>query len=350
MDGEVFAGHLGLDYRVNDTLLAGTIVSRSSGDVDYRLSGPVGDDGGVRMDLTSAHPYAHWEPVAGLTIWGSVGVGRGNATLADDKGEADTDISMRMLALGSRRELMSVGRIDLAMKADAFLVQMQSDEREFLPGVEAETSRVRLVLEGSRNFSFTNDSSLTGSLELGGLADAGDAETGTGAELGAGFAYMHPVGLAIQARGHVLLAHEASELQQWGGGLTVNFDAGEQGQGLFFAFAPTWGTPSTGAEGMWNSTRAAQAVLATGGAPLGMNVDTRLGYGMKLSKGGGLLTLFSEVGQPDVGPSRLRFGTQLARLRNNGSQLDLEVYGERINPVLGEKPTYGIMLNARGRF
>ncbi len=350
MDGEVFAGHLGLDYRVNDTLLAGTIVSRSSGDVDYRFSGPVGDDGGVRMDLTSAHPYAHWEPVAGLTVWGSLGFGRGSATLADDKGEAETDISMTMLALGSRRELMSVGRIDLAMKADAFLVQMQSDEREFLPGVAAETSRLRLVLEGSRNFSFANGSSLTGSLELGGLADAGDAETGTGAELGAGFAYMHPVGLAIQARGHVLLAHEASEFQQWGGGLTVNFDAGEQGKGLFFAFAPSWGTPSTGAEGMWNGTRATQAVLATGGAPLGMHVDTRVGYGMILSNGGGQLMLFSEVGQPDAGPSHLRFGTQLARLRTNGSQLDLELYGERINPILDEDPTYGIMLNARGRF
>ena len=350
MDGEVFAGHLGLDHRVSDTLLAGTIMSRSSSDVDYRFSGPVGDDGGVRMDLTSAHPYVHWEPVAGLTVWGSVGIGRGSATLADDKGEADTDISMRMLAMGSRRELMSVGRIDLAVKTDAFLVRMQSDGREFLPAVAAETSRVRLMLEGSRNLSFANGSSLTGSLELGGLADAGDAETGAGAELGAGLAYMHPVGLAIQARGHVLLAHEQSEFKQWGGGLTVNFDAGEQGQGLFFAFSPSWGTPSTGAQGMWNSSRAAQAVLATGGAPLGMNVDTRLGYGMNLFNGGGLLTLFGEVGQPDGGPSHLRFGTQLARLRTSGSQLNLELYGERVNPILNEDPTYGIMLNARGRF
>ncbi len=350
MDGEVFAAHLGLDYRVNDTLLAGTIVSRSSGEVDYRFSGPVGDDGGVRMDLTSAHPYVHWEPLAGLTVWGSVGFGRGSATLADDKGEAGTDISMTMLAMGSRRDLMSVGSVDLAMKADAFLVQMQVDEREYLPGVVAETSRVRLALEGSRSFAFANGSSLTGSLELGGLADGGDAETGAGAELGAGFAYMHPVGLSVQARGHVLLAHEASEFEQWGAGLTVNFDRGEQGQGLFFALAPTWGLPSTGAEGMWNGTRATQAVLATGGAPLGASVDTRLGYGMNLSDGEGMFTVFGEVGKPDYGATHLRLGTQLARFRSDGSQLDLELYGERVNPILGEEPSYGILLKARGRF
>ena len=350
MDGEVFAAHLGLDFRVNDSLLAGTIISRSSGQVDYRFSGFAGDDGGIEMQLSTAHPYVHWTPVSGLSVWGSVGFGRGSATLADGEGEAATDIAMRMFAAGSRRDLMSVGSVDLAVKADAFLVRVQSDEHEHLPSVAADSSRLRLTLEGSRGFAFENGSSLTGSLELGARADGGDAETGAGAELGAGFAYLHPVGLAIQARGHVLLAHEDSEFQQWGGGLTVNFDAGEQGQGLFFAFSPTWGTPSTGAEGMWNSTRATQAVLATGGAPLGMHVDTRLGYGMNLSNGGGMLTLFSEVGQPDGGSSHLRFGTQLARLRTNGSQLDLELYGERINPVLGEDPTYAIMLNARGRF
>ena len=350
MDGEVFAGHMGLDYRVNDTLLAGTIVSHSSGEVDYRFSGPAGDDGGIRMELASAHPYAHWAPLPGLTVWGSVGFGRGSATLADDKGEADTDISMRMLAVGSRRELMSVGRVDLAMKADAFLVQMQSAEREYLHGVVADTSRVRLALEGSRSFEFANGSSLTGSLEVGGLADGGDAETGAGAELGAGFTYMHPAGLGVQARGHVLLTHEDSEFEQWGAGLTVNFDRGTPGEGLFFSFAPTWGTPSTGAEGMWTSTRATQALLATGSAQLGMNMDTQVGYGLNLPSGKGLLTLVSEVGKPSGGPSRLRLGTRLGRLRTNGSRLDLELLGERISPILEEDPAYGILLNARGRF
>ena len=350
MDGEVFAGHMGLDYRVNDALLAGTIVSRSNGQVDYRFSGPAGDDGGIRMQLASAHPYVHWTPMSGLSVWGSVGFGRGDATLADEKGEAETDIAMRMLAAGSRRELMSVGRVDLAVKADAFLVQMQSGEHEYLPGVAADTSRVRLALEGSRSFAFGNGSALTGSLELGGRADGGDAETGAGAELGAALAYQHPAGLDIQARGHVLLAHEDSEFEQWGAGVTVNFDMGTRGEGLFFAFAPTWGAPSTGAEGMWSSARAAQAVLGAQNTELGMNLDTRVGYGLSLPSGQGLVTLFSEVGRPYGGPAHLRLGTQLGQLRASGSRLDLEVYGERISPILDEAPAYGILLNARGRF
>lgn len=350
MDGEVFAGHVGLDYRISDALLAGTIISHTDGRVDYRFSGPLGDDGGIDLQLASAHPYVHWAPVSGLSVWGSVGFGRGAAALADDKGEAGTDIAMRMLAAGSRRELMSVGRVDLAVKMDAFLVQMQSEEHNNLPGVAAETSRVRLALEGTRSFAFGNGSALSASLELGGRADGGDAETGAGAELGAGIAYMHPAGVDVQARGHVLLAHEESEFGQWGAGLTVNFDWGTPGEGLFFAFAPTWGAPATGAEGMWSSTRAAQAMLTTGNAELGMNLDSRVGYGLNLPSGQGTLTLFSEMGQPHGGPAHLRLGTQLGRFRTNGSRLDLELYGERISPILEEDPAYGILLNARGRF
>lgn len=350
MDGEVFAGHVGLDYRVSDKLLAGAIVSHTSGRVDYRFSGPAGDDGGIDMQLASTHPYVHWTPVSGLGVWGSVGFGRGNATLADEKGEAGTEIEMRMLAAGSRRELMSVGLVDLAVKMDAFLVQMQSEEHDYLPRVAAETSRVRLALEGSRSFAFGNGSALSASLELGGRADGGDAETGAGAELGAGIAYMHPAGVDVQARGHVLLAHEESEFGQWGAGLTVNFDWGTPGEGLFFALAPTWGAPATGAEGMWSSTRAAQVLLATGNADPGMNLDSRVGYGLNLPGGQGTLTLFSEMGQPHGGPAHLRLGTQLGRLRTNGSRLDLELYGERISPILEEDPAYGILLNARGRF
>ena len=350
MDGEVFAGHVGLDYRVSDKLLAGAIISHTDGQVDYRFSGPAGDDGGIDLQLASAHPYVHWAPVSGLSVWGSVGFGRGAAMLADDKGEAGTDIAMRMLAAGSRRELVSVGRVDLAVKLDAFLVQMQSKEHDYLPGVAAETSRVRLALEGSRSFAFGNGSALSASLELGGRADGGDAETGAGAELGAGIAYMHPAGVDVRARGHVLLAHEESEFAQWGAGLTVNFDWGTPGEGLFFSVAPTWGAPATGAEGMWSSTRAVQAMQATGTADPGMNLDSRLGYGLNLPGGQGTMTLFSEMGQPSGGPAHLRLGTQLGQFRANGSRLDLELYGERISPILDEDPVYGILLNARGRY
>ncbi len=349
MDGEVFAGHIGIDYRFSGSMLAGVIVSRSRGDVDYRFSGPVGDDGGIEMQLTSAHPYLHWSPYHGLGVWGSVGFGRGNAKLADEQGAVDTGIAMRMTALGARQELMPIGRFGLAIKADAFLVQMEAAEHEDLPGVQADTSRMRLALEGSRSFEFEGGSLITGTLELGGLADAGDAETGAGAEVGAGLAYQHPGGIDIQAHGHMLLTHEQSEFEQWGASLAVTFDWGAQGEGLFFALSPAWGAPATGAEGMWETARVAENFLA-GDAEQGMNLDTRVGYGMNLPNGHGLLTLFGEMGKPDGAPPRLRLGTQLARLETQGSAMNLEIFAERMGAAPGAEPAYGIVINARGGF
>ena len=349
MDGEVFAGHIGLDYRFSGSMLAGVIVSRSKGDVDYRFSGPVGDDGGIEMQLTSAHPYLHWTPLNGLGVWGSVGFGRGAATLEDEKGAVETGISMRMTAIGARQELMPIGRFGLAIKADAFLVQMEADEHENLPGVQADTSRKRLALEGSRSFEFEGGSLLTGTLELGGLADAGDAETGAGAEVGAGLAYQHPGGIDIQAHGHMLLTHEESEFEQWGASLAITFDWGAQGEGLFFALVPTWGAPATGAEGMWETTRVAETFLA-GETEQGMNLDTRVGYGMNLPNGHGLLTVFGEMGKPTGAPPHLRLGTQLARLETEQSAMNLEIFAERMGAGPGAEPAYGIVINARGGF
>ncbi len=349
MNGEVFAGHVGLDYRFSDAVLAGVIVSRTSGGVDYRFSGPTGDDGDIAMSLTSAHPYVHWSPMHGLGVWGSVGFGKGGATLTDEKGAADTGIGLRMAALGARRELMPIGQFEFAVKADAFFVTMESGEHEHLPATTADTSRMRLALESSRSFAFEGGSMLTGTLELGGLADAGDAETGAGAEVGAGLAYQHPGGIDIQAHGHMLLTHEESEFEQWGASLAVTFDWGAKGEGLFFALAPNWGAPSTGAEGMWETTRVAESFLAdeTG---QGMNLDTRVGYGLNLPNGKGLLTLFGEMGKPTGVPPRLRLGTQLARMEAEQSAMSLEIFAERMGAEPGAEPAYGIAINARGSF
>ena len=347
MDGEVFAGHLGLDYRLSETILAGVIVSRTKGDVDYRFSDSQGDDGDVEMMMTSAHPYLHWTPVQGLGVWGAVGVGRGAATLTDDKGEAETSIALRMTAIGARRELMPIGLFDFAVKADAFFVRMEADEHEHLPEVQADSSRMRLALEGSRSFQFEGGSLLTSTLELGALANGGDAETGAGAELGGGLAYMHPGGIDIQARGHMLLTHTESKFEEWGASLAVTFDSGPLGEGLFFVLSPTWGAPATGAQGIWETSRVTESILASE-SDRGMNMDTRVGYGMNLPNGKGLLNLFGELGKPDGAPAHLRVGTRLGRLNTDGTPVNFEVFVERMGARSGLEPAYGIVLNVRG--
>ena len=61
IDGNVFTGYLGVDYRLQPTVLLGLAVAHSQGDVD--------------VTLTSLLPYAHWSPRPGLGVWGMFGAG-----------------------------------------------------------------------------------------------------------------------------------------------------------------------------------------------------------------------------------------------------------------------------------
>ena len=98
-----------------------------------------------------------------------------------------TDLEMRLAALGGWGALMQAGEsggIDLALKADAFHVETESEPISNEGKTAANASRVRLALEGSRAFRMDGGGTLTPGLELGLRRDGGDAETGMGVELG----------------------------------------------------------------------------------------------------------------------------------------------------------------------
>ena len=73
MDGEIFSGYVGLDYREARGLLLGAAVGHSRGDVGYETRDVT--TGEVDVELTSGLPYAHWSPRPGLGLWGLVGAG-----------------------------------------------------------------------------------------------------------------------------------------------------------------------------------------------------------------------------------------------------------------------------------
>ena len=174
------AGHLGLDYRFRDDLLAGVAVSHTASDVDYAFDS--GGDGGVaETRLTSAHPYVHWMSSAGFGAWGTAGYGAGSTELDDRDGSVETDVAMHTVAAGVRDDLASLGEVDLAVKADALYAMMSADgiEGELL-AVDAEASRLRLALEGSTRRSLADGGEFAGSFELGARLDDGDAERGAG--------------------------------------------------------------------------------------------------------------------------------------------------------------------------
>ena len=103
MDGNVFTGYLGLDYRLQSNVLLGLAVAHSQGDVDYEARDVI--EGDVDITLTSVLPYAHWSPRPDLGVWGVFGAGWGDLDLQDEGGKVKTDLEMLMGAVGVRQEV-----------------------------------------------------------------------------------------------------------------------------------------------------------------------------------------------------------------------------------------------------
>ena len=326
MDGEVFTGYVGLDYRLQQNVLLGLAVAHSRDDVDYETADVTRGD--VDLRLTSVLPYAHWTPRPGLGVWGLSGAGWGDATIEDEHGRARTDLEMRMAAVGARQEVLTWRQIDLAAKADAFLTELRTDAASGLPKTAGDAQRVRLALEGRTARALSDVSDVTPSLEIGGRWDDGKAETGFGAELGGGLEYAHrTLGLGIEARARYLLAHQQSASDEWGASLTLKLDTGRAKRGLWLTLAPVWGAEASRVEQMWGSAEAVHAGeepdAAAGPSPERFELD--LGHGLATHEGAGLLTTYG--GFSIAGPSRrgYRLGGSLAV----GEFVDLSLEGER---------------------
>ena len=325
MDGEVFTGYVGLDYRLQRNVLLGLAVAHSRGDVNYETSDVTKDD--VTLRLTSVLPYAHWTPRPGLGVWGLFGAGWGDAVVKDERGRVKTDLEMHMAAAGARQEVLTWRQIDVAVKTDAFLTELQTDAAGGLPQTAGDAQRVRLVLEGRTARSLSDVSEVTPRLEVGGRWDAGKAETGFGAELGGGLEYTHrPLGLGIEARGRYLLAHQQAAFDEWGASLTLTLDPGRAKRGLWLTLAPVWGAEASQVEQMWGSAEAVRAgedPEAAGLAPDRFELD--LGYGLATHDGAGLLTTYGGLSIAGPGSRGYRLGGRLEM----GESMDLSLEGER---------------------
>ena len=140
--------------------------------------------------------------------------------------------------------------LELALRTDALLMRIRSNlvtgDAGNLAESEADTSRLRLVLEGSRRFVAGDGATLVPSLNIGMRHDSGDAETGAGIEIDGGLHFTDPdLGLTVEGEARVLIAHQDSDYSQWGAGGSVRLDPGASGRGLSLTLAPTWGVASS---------------------------------------------------------------------------------------------------------
>ena len=291
VDGRIDTGYIGVDARLQCNVLAGMAVARSTAEFDYEQASL--SEGDIDLELTTLLPYVHWTLPNGLDLWAMAGAGSGDVTLEDAFGEATTDMSLRLGAFGLRHELAKTESLNWALKADAVTARLRADGvADALDGAKANTERLRLLVEGRREWARDEQSQLGASFELGARLDGGDADTGVGAEVGATLDYRHlPLGLGLEARGRYLLAHADGGFDQWGLSAALEIDPGTRGSGASMRIAPAWGAPGSGVADLWRADRMVRHGAAGKrgfGGNLPARVNVEVGYGFALKHAGPL--------------------------------------------------------------
>ena len=320
VSGEVTTGVLGMDWE-RGRWLAGLALARSNGDGQLSQDERSYES---KSTMTSVSPYLRLRLSERLLVWGLVGGGRGDLRLEEKVEEGEpivysTDLQMTIAAAGMQSELLTpeeTGGYRLALKGDAFWVRtkseaMVSDEgRELLAATSADSSRLRLALEGSRPFRLEDGATLTPMVEVGVRHDDGDAETGAGLDFVGGIAYSAPDSrFRAELRAQTLVLHADSDRREWGLSGSFRLLADDRGHGLSASISQGRGTDIGGSDRLWNA--GAVADLAAGDAQSSDRLETEVGYGF--SAFGGRMTQTPYLGYGDAdGNSNLRLGWRLA--------------------------------------
>ena len=245
------------------------------------------------------------------------------------------------------------------MKTDATIVRTGSAAVSGpggnLAAAEAGVARLMLGLEGSRPYRLGDGSTLTPSVELAVRRDDGEAETGFGADIGAGLAWTGPKrGLSAELRGRGLLVHEAKGLREYGLAGSVAWESAAGGRGPRLSVTRTTGVAARGGADA-PFARAAHAGLTAnvdGHGPQPQRLEARFGYGFSAVGDRYTATPEIAVGLSDAGRN-YSLGWRLVRDRGaDGRVLELalelrryESTGDRRRP-----PEHAVGVRATARF
>ena len=340
LNGEVATATLGADSRWG-RWHGGVALAYSEGDGVY--THPQAAGGAVRSTLTSLHPFARYEVNERTSVWGVLGYGVGGLTLTPDSAVSgsepgvgsgspgiETGLKTAMAAVGGRGVLSvrssRFGAFEFAVVSDALVTNTVSDTVENLMGTAGQTSRVRVLLEGSGSIPLGNGGRLMPTLEAGLRYDDGDAETGSGLEVGAGLGYAAGA-LAVEVTGRMLLAHQDSDYEEWGFSGSIRYQPRPGGRGLSMNLGSSWGAAQSGVQSLW-SRQDAKGLVRGAAMHAAQRFQAELGYGFAGRRADSMWMPFLGVETAGGGAQSLRLGVRLTSGPN--VEMGLE-FGRRDN-------------------
>ena len=366
-DGSLSAMYIGMDGR-GPGWVAGGAVGRISADASYEYNDvDTAGKGNLETSLTTFHPYVGWSFSDKAKAWVVAGFGTGEASMRRDGAQYDatpTDLTMRMGLVGARGVLGEPGGFDIAVRADAGTLSLETGSgAKAIDDLAVAVQRVRLGVE----LSYTADNapvvggvrlaggggggSFTPFVEVAARFDGGDEQSGTGAEVAAGVRYQGPT-VSFEAKARTLAMHEAEGYSETGASATlVVSPRGNDGRGLRLSVSPRWGGTAEATDAFFQrdyAARAAQRHNAGTAAYDEWRANARVEYGMGLRGRAGTVTPFAETDVGGANGKRARLGFSYETKARHGAPVRVNVSGERVQDARGTE--HRLLIGAEGRF
>ena len=354
LDGEVLSSMLGADW-TGGPGTAGFMIAHSRGEGSYRAGAGGGE---VSSTLTGIYPYGRYAVDESLSLWGVLGHGAGKLTLTPEGSTPlKADIDLTMAAAGTRDTILEGGDdgATLALTADGLIVRTASKGGLGLAASKANVTRLRVGLEGSLPSTLEGGGLLTPSAEIGLRHDGGDAETGFGADIGAGLSWTDAArGLNAEIRGRGLLTHEDGGFRERGfaASLAWNPTPGSA-LGPSIALRQTAGASASGGMDALLS-RGTMAGLAANDndndADVAHRLEVKLSYGLPAFGSRFIGTPEMGFGFSDTGRD-YSVGWSLGLARQDRASIDLSLEGTRRERANDDrKPEHGMGLRLKARW
>lgn len=309
-DGTLNNSYLGIDKTVSDAWVLGLTITKHKGESNYSYGTATQRMG---IDLNQLMPYFRYGRTDHSSIWGTIGLGRGElGTSVLGADDISNVLKSELAVLGGRQRVANSARFELALRGDLAASRLASTDGEATgAGLNANVHRVRTGIETSYTLDWIGGSTLTPFGQLNLRTDGGDGDTGSGLEFTGGLrlsqsAYsVELMGRTFETRGH-------QSYTENGFTMTATVNPSHDGTGFSATISPQWGANVHSRDTIWNDLtpihHGIHKLRHTGPA---MKLDTQVGYGVLIAEERFLLTPFIQHVQYGIEQQQSQVGAQL---------------------------------------
>ena len=341
--------YVGVDIRPSDALMFGISLSQNEAESDYSWGTAVRQ---LQTDSTTILPYASYQVTPRTLIWGTVGIGSGDASVWNGESLVDeSDLSVRLGHVAFKSQVMQMQGIDLALKGDVSVASLSTDDGVGEAGsLDTTVDRLRLGVSGTYAIPLNWGGSVSPFGELAYRRDGGDGATGSGVEFIGGVRVASKM-FSLDARGHTMATYSEDDYKESGISLLAVFNPTPGEKGLSLSFTPSWGQSTRLETTLWRESATIGQLPFGGGIGLsqGKAFNTNIAYGIPINRDQHLLKPFLEFSENSLNLRTILFGAELKPIVLNATLLNMNfIYGQVDES--SEKSNKHLGVNARLKF